>query len=111
MWYRGLLLEDGPWIPESHASFPPGWRVFGGESNVGVGLGEVRSRIPEPLWASAVEVAVAYGIHWAAKALRLSYYALKKRVAEGTIAVYSVMGREYQDDLCGVGFSRSDRLW
>ena len=38
---------------------------------------EVRSRIPEPLWASAVEVAVAYGIHWAAKALRLSYYALK----------------------------------
>ena len=51
---------------------------------------EVRSRIPEPLWASAVEVAVAYGIHWAAKALRLSYYALKKRVAEGTIAVHRV---------------------
>lgn len=42
-----------------------------------------RSRMPEPLWASAVEVARTHGIHLAAKALRLSYYALKKRVIEG----------------------------
>ena len=41
---------------------------------------KVRSRIPEPLWASAVKLADRYGIHRTAKALRLDYYALKKRV-------------------------------
>jgi len=43
---------------------------------------KVRSRIPEPLWASAVKVAGTYGIHRTAKALRVDYYALKKRVEE-----------------------------
>jgi hypothetical protein len=47
---------------------------------------EVRSRIPEPLWASAVKVAGTYGIHRTARALRVDYYALKKRV-EGRHAV------------------------
>ncbi len=46
---------------------------------------KVRSRIPEPLWASAVKLAGRYGIHRTAKALRVDYYSLKKRV-EGTPA-------------------------
>ena len=53
---------------------------------------KVRSRIPEPLWALAVEVAGTYGIHRVAKALRLSYYVLKKRVTE-SVAVHRVTKR------------------
>ena len=41
---------------------------------------KVRARIPEPLWASAVKLADRYGIHRTAKALRVDYYALKKRI-------------------------------
>ncbi|NQU26069.1 MAG: hypothetical protein HQ567_32690 [Candidatus Nealsonbacteria bacterium] len=43
---------------------------------------KVRSRIPEPLWASAVKLAGRYGTHRTAKALRVDYYALKKRVEQ-----------------------------
>ena len=43
---------------------------------------KVRSRIPEPLWNSAVTAAGLYGIHRTAKALRVDYYALKKRVEQ-----------------------------
>jgi hypothetical protein len=43
---------------------------------------KVRTRIPEPLWASAVKLADRYGIHRTAKALRVDYYALKKRVEQ-----------------------------
>jgi hypothetical protein len=39
-----------------------------------------RERIPEPLWAAAVKLAATYGVHRTAKALRVDYYALKKRV-------------------------------
>ena len=39
-----------------------------------------RSPIPEPLWASAVKAAGAYGLHRTARVLGLDYYALKKRV-------------------------------
>lgn len=42
----------------------------------------VRSRIPEPLWASAVRLAARYGVHRTAKALRVGYYSLKKRVEQ-----------------------------
>jgi len=49
---------------------------------------KVRARIPEPLWASAMKLAGRYGIHRTARALRVDYYALKKRV-EGTTAVIS----------------------
>ena len=45
-----------------------------------------RSRIPEPLWASAVKMAGTYGTGRTARALRVDYYALKKRL-EGTPAV------------------------
>ncbi len=40
-----------------------------------------RSRIPEALWTSAVKAAGEYGVHKTAQALRVGYYALKKRVA------------------------------
>ena len=39
-----------------------------------------RTRIPESMWASAVKMASVYGIHRTAKALRVNYYSLKKRV-------------------------------
>jgi hypothetical protein len=40
-----------------------------------------RARIPEELWRQAAELACAYGINRTAKALRLDYYSLKKRLA------------------------------
>jgi hypothetical protein len=43
------------------------------------------ARIPDPLWAAAVKMAGAYGIHRTARALRLDYYSLKERV-EATLA-------------------------
>jgi len=46
---------------------------------------KVRSRIPEPLWDSAVKLAGMYWLHRTAKALRINYYALKERV-EGEAA-------------------------
>jgi hypothetical protein len=62
---------------------------------------KVRSRIPEPLWALAVEVAGTYGIHQVAKALRLSYYALKKRVIEGGTTVFlRQAGAPLDNNLC-----------
>ncbi len=48
------------------------------------GTHQARTRIPDRLWAAAVKVAGMYGIHRAAKALRVDYYSLKKRV-EGAL--------------------------
>jgi hypothetical protein len=45
---------------------------------------KVRSRIPEPLWDSAVKLAKKHGLHRTAKALRVNYYALKERVEGDT---------------------------
>ena len=42
---------------------------------------EGRSRIPDPLWNSAVKLSGTYGIHRTAKTLRLNPDSLKKRVA------------------------------
>jgi len=42
----------------------------------------VRSRISDSLWAAAVKVAGTYGIHRTARALRVDYYSLKKRVEQ-----------------------------
>ena len=50
------------------------------------GTRKVPSRIPKPLWASAVKLASTYGISRTARVLRLDYYALKNRV-EGAPAV------------------------
>ncbi len=41
-----------------------------------------RSRIPDALWTSAVQAAGRYGLYRTTQALRLDYYALKKRVAD-----------------------------
>jgi hypothetical protein len=46
---------------------------------------EARSRIPAPLWSSAVKMAGVYGVNRTARALRLGYYALKKRVEHETL--------------------------
>ncbi len=46
----------------------------------------VRSRIPDSLWAAAVKMARSYGICRTARALRVNYYALKKRVEQESSA-------------------------
>lgn len=51
---------------------------------------KVRSRIPEPLWDSAVKIAGTYGVNQTAKALRVNYYALKKRVEQKASAAGDV---------------------
>ena len=38
------------------------------------------SRIPDPLWKAAVQVAGSYGLNPTARALRLDYYDLQKRL-------------------------------
>jgi len=40
-----------------------------------------RARIPDELWHQAAQLACAYGINRTARALRLDYYSLKKRMA------------------------------
>jgi len=42
---------------------------------------EGRSRIPDPLWNSAVKLSATFGIHRTAKTLRLNPDSLKKHVA------------------------------
>jgi hypothetical protein len=41
-------------------------------------------RMPEPLWASAVQLARRQGVHRVARCLHLDYYSLKKRTWGGT---------------------------
>ena len=50
-----------------------------------------RSHIPESLWTAAVKAAGEYGVHKTAKALRLDYYTLKKRVE--AVGSHRVSGR------------------
>jgi hypothetical protein len=42
----------------------------------------IRSRLPEPLWAAATELATRYGAHRIARELHLDYTGLKKRVQQ-----------------------------
>jgi hypothetical protein len=44
------------------------------------GTNPARTRLPEPLWESAVNLARQYGIWQTAKPLRLDYMGLKKRL-------------------------------
>jgi hypothetical protein len=39
-----------------------------------------RTRLPEPLWALAAELAREYGLNRTARTLRLDYHGLKKRI-------------------------------
>jgi len=48
---------------------------------------KVRSRIPEGLWDAAAKMAGTFGMHRTAKALRVNYYALKKRVEQNAPSV------------------------
>jgi hypothetical protein len=49
-----------------------------------------RSRIPDRLWAAAVRAASTSGLHRTAKALRVDYYSLKRRVQQEAAAVSRV---------------------
>ena len=42
----------------------------------------VRSRVPESLWDTAVKMARVCGVHRTARALRVDYYSLRKRVEQ-----------------------------
>ena len=42
----------------------------------------VRSRLPEPFWTAAAEIAQHYGVHQTARVLHLDYVGLKKRVEQ-----------------------------
>ena len=44
------------------------------------GTHKARSRIPVGLWTSAVKMAGTFGLNRTARALRLDYYAFKKRI-------------------------------
>jgi hypothetical protein len=44
------------------------------------------TRIPDSLWAAAVEMAGTYGLYRTARALPVEYYSLKKRVAQESVA-------------------------
>ena len=52
-----------------------------------------RTPIPDPLWASAVKLAGAYGISQTASVLRVHYYSLKERVDRKAAASPDVSGR------------------
>jgi hypothetical protein len=47
---------------------------------------KARARIPDSLWASAVKLARVYGVNRTAKALRVDYYSLKKRLTRESVA-------------------------
>jgi len=53
-----------------------------------------RSRIADPLWTAAVKMAGAYGIHRTARALRIDYYALKKRMERESAAASGLLEEE-----------------
>ena len=43
-----------------------------------------RTRLPEPMWEAAVEMAQRHGLHCTTKALRMDYMRLKRRLPAGT---------------------------
>ena len=45
-----------------------------------------RTRLPEPMWEAAVEMAQRHGLHRTTKALRMDYTRLKKRLPAGSEA-------------------------
>jgi hypothetical protein len=55
---------------------------------------KIRSRIPDRLWAAAVQMARAYGVNRTAQTLRLDYYGLKKRVEQKTVVAANATDAE-----------------
>jgi hypothetical protein len=53
----------------------------------------VRSRLPDELWASAVKMAGVFGLNRTARALRLDYYVLKKRIERQAPAAASPLAK------------------
>lgn len=51
---------------------------------------KVRSPIPDALWTAAVRMVNVYGMNRTARALRLNYYGLKKRVERQAVAAAGV---------------------
>jgi hypothetical protein len=54
----------------------------------------VRSRLPEPLWRSAVRMAGRYGLNRTAKTLRLDYYVLKKHIEQDGVGIADLPKKE-----------------
>jgi len=67
----------GDWV---HSDLPPA--LFRAQQKIEQWRQRHRPRapIPEELWREAAELACAHGINRTARALRLAYYSLKKRV-------------------------------
>jgi hypothetical protein len=55
---------------------------------------KVRSPIPDAFWAAAARMAKTYGMNRTARALRLNYYGLKKRVEQQGAGVVGAAGAE-----------------
>jgi hypothetical protein len=53
-----------------------------------------RSRLPEPLWRSAVRMAGRYGLNRTAKTLRLDYYVLKKHIEQDGVVTGDLPTKE-----------------
>lgn len=66
------------------------------------GTHKARSRIPSCLWGSAVKMAGVYGLHRTARALRLDYYALKRRINQEEVAKDGVAMRPAAGARAGV---------
>ena len=47
------------------------------------GANPPRTRLPEPIWEAAAEMAQRHGLHCTTKALRMDYMRLKKRLPPG----------------------------
>ena len=81
-----ILWRTADEYQQDSASFRPGWRAFGGDSSVGVRRASVRLAHPRFAVGAAVKMARSYGICRTARALRVNYYALKKRVEQASAA-------------------------
>ena len=67
-------------MPEKHGPIPKQLQQVGGRLKQWRKAHPPRTRLPEELWAAAVEVAGEEGIYLTARVLRLDYANLKRRV-------------------------------
>jgi hypothetical protein len=54
------------------------------------GTHRTRSRLPDWLWTAAVKMAGTYGLHRTARALRVEYYSLKKRLEQESVSARGI---------------------
>jgi hypothetical protein len=67
-------------MPQPQAAIPPDLLELGQRLEQWRSEQPLRSRLPESIWTSAVEMAQRHGLHRTTKALRLDYTGLKKRM-------------------------------